>query len=444
MAPTSESTAPYRAHRELFLETLADLSAAAVIPTAALQHRNADTEHRFRPGSDFWYLTGFDEPGAVLVLLPPTDERAQSESVLFLQERDPAAETWTGRRLGVEAAPAALGVDRALPIGALWDTLPELLEGAHGVCWRTGADVDADRKLNAVLDRLRARVRSAAVQPTVLLDPGPALHEQRLFKSPGEVELMRRAAEVTTAAHQAVMAAAQPGVWEYEIDATLEALFRGRGGTGAAYVNIVAGGENACVLHYVTNNCRLEDGELLLIDAGCEWDYYASDVTRTFPVNGKFSDAQRELYEVVLQANTEAVEVCVEGSTVQAVHERATAVLCAGLVRLGLLEGTAEEAAESRSFARFYPHGTSHWLGLDVHDCGGYMRDGVPRTLHAGMVLTVEPGLYIGADDETVDARWRGIGIRIEDDVLIVPGGQEVLTSGIPKTLDAVEAACGR
>lgn len=442
MPPTPESTAPYRAHRELFAETLADLSAAAVIPTAALQHRNADTEHRFRPGSDFWYLTGFDEPDAVLVLLPPCEGRESGESVLFLQPLDPAAEIWTGRRLGVEAAPAALGVDRALPIDELWDMLPHLLEGAHGVCWQTGIDVDADRQLNAVLDRLRGRVRSTSVQPTVLLDPGPALHEQRLFKSPGEVELMRRAAEVTTAAHKAVMNAAHPGVWEYELDATLEALFRGRGGSGSAYVNIVAGGDNACVLHYVKNDCVLADGDLVLIDAGCEWDYYASDVTRTFPVSGKFSDAQRELYEVVLEANERALEVCVEGSTVQAVHERATAVLCEGLVRLGLLEGTAEEAAESRSFARFYPHGTSHWLGLDVHDCGQYTRDGAPRRLHPGMVLTVEPGLYISADDETVDERWRGNGIRVEDDVLIVPGGQEVLTTAIPKSVEAVEAAC--
>ena len=443
MAPTLTSTAPYREHRAQFQEVLAELSAAAVIPTSQPVHRNADCEHRFRPGSDFWYLTGFDEPGAVLVLLPPSSKREQAESVLFLNPKDPAVETWTGRRLGVEAAPAALGVDRAFPIDSLWDELPDLLEGAHGVVWRAGLDADLDRDFNAALETLRGRARTPSVKPTVVLDPGPLLHELRLFKSPAELECMRRAVAVTAEAHGAVMAQAAAGVGERELDATLDHLFRARGGTGSAYVNIVAGGDNACVLHYVKNDCALVDGELVLVDAGCEWDYYASDVTRTFPVNGRFSEDQRALYEVVLRANVEAVEHAVDGATIAAVHERAIAVLVEGLIELGLLEGSVEEALASRGYSRFYPHGTSHWLGIDVHDCGAYVQDGEPRVLEPGMVLTVEPGLYVSADDEGVDARWRGIGIRIEDDVLIVPGGQEVLTRGIPKGIEEVEAACG-
>jgi len=432
----------YADHRARFQETLAGLDAAAVIPTGALLRRNGDAEHRFRPSSDFWYLTGFEEPDAVLVLLPPGESRSTSESVLFLNPRDPARETWTGRRLGVDAAPDALGVDRAQPIDELWSALPELLEGAASVCWDSGLDADADRALNRVLAALRGRARSTAIRPTAVLDLGPLLHEQRLVKSPAELERMRRAVAVSARAHAEVMAAARPGLFEYELDGLLDAGGHLAGGVVDVLARIVAGGANACVLHYVRNDRVLADGDLVLVDAGCEWEYYASDVTRTFPVNGRFSDAQRALYEVVLGANERGLEACVEGSTVEAVHQRARETLCAGLRELGLIEGGVEEALENGELARFYPHGTSHWLGLDVHDCGAYAQHGASRPLEPGMVLTVEPGLYVAPDDDRVDERWRGIGIRLEDDVLIVPGGHEVLTAAIPKAVDAVEAAC--
>jgi Xaa-Pro aminopeptidase len=429
----------HREHRRAFLERLAERHAAAVVFTATSKLRNGDAEHRFRPDSDFWYLTGFAEAEAVLVLRPGTNGD-EPRSVLFLRDKDPEKEVWTGRRLGVAAAPAALGVDAAFPVGALRERLGDLLRGHARVVYRTGQDERRDREVLDVLDELRRTVRGAPV-PVELVDPAAMLHEQRLVKGAAELECMRRAADVSREAHLAAMAAARPGAGEHEIDALLEYTFRRRGSTGPAYTNIVAGGANACILHYVENDRRLRDGDLLLVDAGAEWDYYASDVTRTFPVNGRFSPEQRALYEVVLDAQKRGVEAVRPGATMHQVHEVAVRRLCAGLGRLGLLHDP-EKALETGAYRRFYMHRTSHWLGLDVHDCGATFTEAGPRPLVPGMVLTVEPGVYVAPDDETVDARWRGIGIRIEDDVLVTADGREVLTAAIPKEVEALEAAC--
>jgi Xaa-Pro aminopeptidase len=296
--------------------------------------------------------------------------------------------------------------------------------------------------MTQLFTKLRATAKGGIVPPLELLDPAPLLHELRLKKSAAELELMRRAARITKDAHVAAMKRARPGVNEREIDALLDHTFRVHGATGSAYANIVAGGVNACCLHYVENNQPLADGALLLIDAGSEFDYYASDVTRTFPVNGRFSAEQRALYDVVLEAQLAAVAHVKPGVTFVSVHEVALERLVHGLVRLGLLAGPVATATEKQTYTRFYMHRTSHWLGLDVHDCGAYVVDGKSRTLEPDMVITVEPGLYVAEDDTTVEARWRGIGIRIEDDVLVTASGHEVLTAGIPKTVADVEAAC--
>jgi Xaa-Pro aminopeptidase len=433
----------YRENRARFLARLEAEGAAAVLPTAPQRTRNHDNEYPFRPDSDFWYLTGFDEPGAALVLLPKGPLRERSESVLFLREKKAEEEVWTGRRLGLAAAPTALGVDRALPIEDLWKALPDLLEGAERIVWRGGLDEARDRALMGVLNTLRQRPRNLPPRPAALLDPAPILHEQRLFKSAAELELMRRAADISSEAHTAAMGAAQPGMREHELDALLSYVFRSRGAGGEAYPNIVAAGENACILHYRASSAELKAGELVLVDAGCELECYASDITRTYPIDGRFNDEQKALYEIVLAAQLAALAAVKPGATVVGVHEVALDVLVRGLLELGLLEGSVQEVLESGSYRRFYMHRTSHWLGLDVHDCGAYALDGSSRALEPGMVLTIEPGLYVAPDDETVDARWRGIGIRIEDDALVTARGNEVLTSA-PKSVEDVEQACAR
>jgi len=434
----------HREHRTRLLESLALRRAAAIIPTSAHKVRNFDAEYRFRPDSDFVYLTGFAEPDAVLVLIPaiPGTKHTAPRTILFLREKDREREIWSGRRLGVAAAPAALGVDEARPIEALWTDLPELLKNVERIVWRVGVDEARDREMLRVVGQLRAGAKGGVVPPVELLDTAPFLHELRLKKSPAEIEIMRRAARLTREAHVNAMRRARPGVNEREIDAEIDATFRRGGGTGAAYTNIVAGGANATILHYVENDRPLEDGKLLLIDAGCEYDWYASDVTRTFPINGRFDAEQRALYEIVLDAQMAAIAHVKPGVTFTSVHDVALNRLVHGLITAGLLRGEVADAIAQGAYRRFYMHRTSHWLGLDVHDCGAYVVDGRSRTLEPGMVLTIEPGLYVAEDDTTVDARWRGIGIRIEDDVLVTPTGHDVLTAGIPKTIDEVEATC--
>lgn len=431
----------YREHRERFLRRLEAEHACALVPTGPLRIRNHDSEHRFRPASDFWYLTGFKEPDAVLLLIPHGEG---ARSVLFLNEKDREAETWTGRRLGTAAAPAALGVDRAFPLTELWTRLPELVAGHERMVFGFGLEPAFDARLLATAAEWQKKSRGLRALPRAWVEPALWLHEERLVKEAGELACMRAAARISDEAHRAVMAAGRPGVNEGELDALLDYTFRRRGGTGSAYGNIVAGGAGACILHYRENDRPLVAGELCLVDAGCEFDFYASDVTRTFPVSGRFSGEQRALYELVLAALERATQEVRPGSDQDRVHDAALGVLVDGLLELGLLAGTRAEALETKSYRRFYMHRTGHWLGLDVHDCGLYVRDGKPRAFEPGMVTTVEPGLYVAPDDESVPERWRGIGIRIEDDVLVTAAGHEVLTASIPRSVAEVEAAAGR
>jgi Xaa-Pro aminopeptidase len=433
---------PYREHRERLLARLAEAGAAAVIPTARARLRNGDSEYPFRPDSDFWYLTGFGEPESTLVLLPPRAGAERGESVLFLRERVPSEEQWTGRRLGVERACAALGIERAFPARELWTRLPELLDGCERVVYRSGLDEERDRKLLGALADLRARARAGREAPAALLDPAAFLGEARLFQRPAEPERMRRAAAITAEAHRAVMGAARAGMREYELDALLSYTFRRRGADGEAYGNIVAAGANACVLHYRASDAELRAGELVLVDAGAEFEHYASDVTRCFPVDGRFAGEGRDLYEVVLAAQRDVLAAVRPGTTLDALHALAVERLVQGALALGLLEGDPAEIVAEKRYRHLYMHRTSHWLGLDVHDCGAYALEGAPRVLAPGMVLTVEPGLYVGPEEASVEARWRGIGVRIEDDVLVTEAGGEVLTADVPKTIADVEAAC--
>ncbi|MCE9593947.1 MAG: aminopeptidase P N-terminal domain-containing protein [Planctomycetes bacterium] len=434
----------YREHRRAALDALRSRGAAALIPTATHKVRNFDAEYRFRPDSDFWHLTGFGEPDSVLLLLPALRAGASDRSVLFLREKKRDEEIWTGRRLGLAAAKETLGVDEALATSELWTRLPEFLKGYSRVVYRSGLDDARDRAFLQVLAKLRMQSRIVEPVPVEVLDPAPILHELRLFKRPAELAVMRRAAAISAEAHVAAMRRARGGVGEREIDALLQYEFLRRGAQGPAYTNIVAGGANACILHYVENDQPLRDGELLLIDAGAEVECYASDVTRTFPINGRFSAEQRALYDVVLAAQLAAIADVAPGKAFTAAHETALRVLTAGLIEHGLLKGPLDDALKSESYRRFYMHRTGHWLGLDVHDCGAYVVDGAPRKLEPGMVVTVEPGLYVAEDDETVEARWRGIGIRIEDDVLVTPTGNEVLTRAIPKDPVELERLCER
>ena len=432
----------YRKHRTQLMAMMREYGAAAVIPTASPKTRNHDCEYRFRPTSDFWYLTGFDEPGALLVLLPGRAEGEPDRSVMFLRERDETMEIWYGRRVGLERAPEVLGVDEAQDIEEVWESLPQLLSGYETILYSMGLEEANDREMIGVLNALRGRARGGIRPPVQIVDHTPLIHEMRLKKSPEELALMRRAAAITTEAHLAAMAAAEPGANERELDALINYTFARRGATGAAYTNIVAGGENACILHYVENNMTLKDGDLVLIDAGSEVDYYASDVTRTFPVSGSFSPEQRAIYEVVLRAQKAGVEASRPGVSFLSIHELVLSHLVDGLLELGLLTGSKAEAIEKGTYRRFYMHRTGHWLGLDVHDCGYYAEEGESRLLEPGMVMTVEPGLYIAVDDEQVEPRWRGIGVRIEDDILITEKGHENLTAAIPKEIDAIETAC--
>ncbi len=411
----------------------------AVIPSAPEAIRNHDVEHPFRQSSDLYYLTGFDEPEAVLVL---TAEHEEHRTVLFVRPRNKEREIWDGPRAGVDGAVADFDVDAAFPIDELAKRLPDYLANIRRLHYRVGEDPAFDAKVMACLNTLRGKERKGVRAPTEIVDPAVDLHEMRLHKSAAEIKAMKQAAHITGLAHQKAMQMAAPGKYEYEIEAELMHTFRVNGAARAAYESIVGSGPNATILHYVLNSREMESGDLLLIDAGCEYEYYASDVTRTFPVSGKYSSEQRAVYELVLRAQKSAIDAVRPGATLTDVHDTAVRVLVEGLVDLGLLEGAVNDLIEEKKYEPFYMHRTSHWLGMDVHDVGAYHSNGEARPLEPGFVLTVEPGLYIAVDAE-VDDKWRGIGVRIEDDVLVTKAGHEVLTAHIPKEVDDVEAACG-
>jgi Xaa-Pro aminopeptidase len=409
----------------------------AVVPTSPETVRNGDVHYPFRPDSDFFYLTGFQEPEAVAVLCP---EREQGEYILFCRERNPERETWDGKRAGLEGAVSQYGADDAFPIDDIDEILPGLLENRSKVFCTVGSHKDFDIKLLNWVQEVKNKSRAGINAPNEIVDLGHILHELRLVKRTEEVNVMKRIAKISATAHRRAMEVCKPGMMEYEIAAELEYIFKKSGCDSWAYPPIVAGGTNACTLHYISNRDELRDGDLLLIDAGGELDYYAADITRTFPVNGKFSGEQKAVYEVVLAAQLAAIEQAQAGKHWNEPHDAAVRSLVEGLIDLGFLEGDIDDNIEQGTFRRFYMHRTGHWLGMDVHDVGDYKVESDWRVLEPGMAMTVEPGLYIPGDED-IEPRFRRIGIRIEDDVLVQRKGNMVLSDYAPKTIEDIEAA---
>lgn len=430
----------HRRRRQRLLDALGD--GLLLLPTAPEQRRNGDVLHEYRPGSDFLWLTGFPEPEAVLVAWRTGRTH---RAILFVRPRDPSREVWDGRRVGVKGAVRRFGVDRAHPIGELWQRLADLLEGHRRVFHRLGADAAFDRRLLDVLAVRAQKHRRRHPSHPDLVDPTAALAALRLVKDPSERAAMQRAAAISAAGHVAAMQATRAGLHEYEVQAVLEAEFRRAGSPRNGYPSIVASGANACVLHYHDNDRRMQNGDLLLIDAGAEFGGCTADITRTFPVSGRFTPAQAAVYRVVLRAQRAGIRACKAGARWDAAHRTCLRWLTKGLVELGVLRGRVRKLVEKGAYKRFYMHGTSHWLGRDVHDVGAY-QDGQDRPcpLPVGAVLTVEPGLYFGPRDRRVPKALRGIGVRIEDDVLITAAGPKVLTAAVPKDLREIERACAR
>ncbi|GAB3112883.1 Xaa-Pro aminopeptidase [Aestuariicella hydrocarbonica] len=425
------------ARRRNKLMSMMEPNSIVILPAAQEKVRSRDTEYNFRQDSDFYYLTGFTEPESVLVLIPG---REHGEFVLFCRERDREKETWNGYRAGPEGACDRFGADDAFPIDDIDDILPGLIEGRERVYYAMGKDADFDHQVMVWVNAIRAQVRTGAIPPGEFLDLDHFLHDMRLYKSAAEVRVMRRAGEISANAHARAMRLCKPGMYEYQLEAEIQHEFAFHGARFPAYNTIVGGGKNGCILHYVENSDELKDGDLVLIDAGCELDYYAADITRTFPVNGTFNAEQRALYELTLKAQEAAIAVIKPGHHWNDPHEASVQVITEGLVELGLLIGDVAELIEQEAYKEFYMHRIGHWLGIDVHDVGDYRVGGEWRVLEPGMCMTVEPGIYVAADNAGVDAKWRGIGIRIEDDVLITKEGCEVLTSAVPKTIDDIEA----
>ncbi|HEY5850983.1 MAG TPA: aminopeptidase P N-terminal domain-containing protein [Lysobacter sp.] len=435
---TKPITIPAKAYarRRKQLMRMAGDDAILVLPAALERIRSRDTHYPYRQDSDLLYLTGFPEPEAVLVLVPG---RKHGEVLLFCRERDPEREGWDGPRFGPEGAVEAFGLDDAYPITDLDDILPGLLEGRSRVYYHFGRDQEFDLKLIGWLNRVRAMVRQGAQPPHEFLELGHLLDELRLFKDRDEIRLMQRAADISVLAHEAVMRAARPGMHEYQLQAEVERVFR-QHDAEPAYSSIVGAGSNACVLHYRANNAQARDGDLVLVDAGAEYRGYAADITRTFPVGGRFSKEQRALHDLVGAAQAASLAQARTGVAYEAGHVAAVETLTEGLLKLGLLKGRLEKNLADGSYRRFYRHKTGHWLGLDVHDVGEYRIDGESRLLEPGMVFTIEPGLYVAPDDTSVDAKWRGIGIRTEDDVLVTQDGCQVLTDKLARSADEIEA----
>jgi Xaa-Pro aminopeptidase len=426
------------ARRRRQLMDLIGANGIAVLAAAPERVRSRDTLFIYRPDSDFYYLTGFEEPEAVAVLMPG---RPQGEFLLFCRERNPERELWDGPRAGQEGAVADFGADDAFPIGDLDDILPGLLERSDRVYYSIGQASEFDQRLLGFIHALNAK-RQSGHSPSELVSLDHLLHEMRLFKSKAEASVMRQSARIAVAAHRRAMVACRPGMREYELEAEFLHEFR-RCGAEPSYPPIVAAGANACVLHYRSNDAELADGDLVLIDAGCELDMYASDVTRTFPVSGTFSEPQRELYDVVLEANRAATKAAQAGNHWNDPHDAAVVEITKGLKELGLLKGKVAQLIKSQQYRQFFMHRTGHWLGLDVHDVGDYKVADQWRLLEPGMVMTIEPGIYVAPDAKSVAKRWRGIGIRIEDDVQVTKDGPDVLTGALASSTAEIETLMG-
>jgi Xaa-Pro aminopeptidase len=432
----------YAARRARILDEMEKRGGGVMIlPAAEERMRNADAEYLFRQSSDHGYVVGLDEPQGAAALVARDGKR---KLVLFVRPRDREKEIWNGRRAGVEGARELHGADEAYTVGDLDAKLVELAENAPNLWYEVGQDAGWDARIARVLRELRAAARTGKHPPAAIVDPGRILHELRLVKAPEEIARLRKAAEITAEAHLGAMRDGQAGRREYQVQAEIEYAFRRRGGSGPGYGTIVATGPNATILHYRAGDAELRDGHLCLVDAGGEYDLYTADVTRTFPVSGEFGKAQKDLYALCLAAQKEAIEAVRPGVTIDGLHERTVRRLTEGLVALGLLEAPVDARIEDRSFRKYYMHRTSHFLGMDVHDVGDYYPGGKSRALEPGMVVTVEPGLYVAEDDEKAPPEMRGVGIRIEDDVLVTADGADNLTAAVPKEIAEVEAVCTR
>ena len=410
-------------------------NSVAIIPSAREATRSNDTHYRFRQDSDFFYLTGFEEPNAIAVINPSQSPKY----TLFVRPRDPEREIWDGRRAGVEGARQDFGADESFPIAEFDEKLNDILDGAERLYYRLGVNSDLDDTIIRQIARMRAVNRKPIHPPQTIIDPGKIVHELRVLKSPEEIEIMQRAADIAAEAHVEAMKAVRPGMNEYEVEALIERVFRERGAAAPAYTSIVGAGPNATVLHYINNDGQLRDGDLLLVDAGAEYKGYASDITRTYPINGRFTKAQREIYELVLKAQKACVEMVRPGVTHDQLKQHSIQVLTEGMVELGLLKGDPEELIKEKKHEQFYMHGLGHMLGIDVHDVGLYYHGKESRALEPGVVMTVEPGIYVSVDTKGIPEQYLGIGVRIEDDVLCTQNGPRVLTTKVPKEADEIE-----
>jgi len=432
-------TVDYREMKRRRKELMAQMepNSIAIVAAATPKTRNNDAEYPYRQSSDFYYLTGFVEQQAVLALMPG---RKQGEVVLFCQEKDKLKELWNGVLMGPALASNELLIDDAFPISDINEIIPGLIEGRERVYYSMGSDPQFDQQVMDWVNVVRSHKGLGVHPPGEFLVLDHLLHEQRLVKSREEIRLMEKAAKISARAHKRAMQVCKPGVHEYELEAEMLHEFYRNGSRSPAYNSIVAAGNNACILHYDTNNAQVKDGDLVLIDAGCEYQHYASDITRTFPANGTFSAEQRAIYDIVLKANLAAIEAVKPGVPYDESHNISVRVITSGLIKLGLIKGTPGKAIKEQIYRDFYMHKVGHWLGMDVHDVGDYRIDGSWRLLEPGMVTTIEPGIYIAPDNRKVASKWRGIGVRIEDDVLVTRGGHKVLSNDVPKAADEIEA----
>ncbi|PWT92810.1 MAG: Xaa-Pro aminopeptidase [Blastocatellia bacterium] len=428
-----------RPQLEEFIHRL-EPNSVAIIPGAREATRSNDTHYRFRQDSDFLYLTGFEEPDAIAVI----KSNGNTRYTLFVRPRDPEREIWDGRRAGVDGAKSEFGADESFPIVEFDQKLNELLEGAEKLYYRLGVNRDLDDTIIREITRMRAWNRKPIHPPRTIIDPATIVHEMRVLKSPEEIEIMQRAADIAAEAHVAAMKFVRPGMKEYQVEALIERIFRERGASGPSYNSIVGAGSNATVLHYINNDGELRDGDLVLIDAGAEYKGYASDITRTFPIKGRYSKPQREIYDLVLKAQKQCVEMVRPGVTHEQLKQHSIEVLTEGMVELGLLKGDPEELIKEKKHEQFYMHGLGHMLGIDVHDVGLYWYGQDSRALEPGVVMTVEPGIYISPDTKDVPEQYLGIGVRIEDDVLCTANGPRVLTTGVPKEAEEIEELMAR
>ena len=426
----------YSARRKELM-SLMHSNSIAIISAAPEKVRSRDTHYPYKQNVNLSYLCGFPEPDSVLVLIPG---RAQGEMVLFCRDKDLLRETWDGYREGPEGAVSNFGADDAFPIADIDDILPNLIEGKDRLYYAIGKDPEFDRHLMDWVNHVRNQRGNGALPPGEFVDLDHFINEMRLFKTAGELKIMRKAAEISVSAHSRAMKASKPGLFEYQLQAEIEHEFAVHGSAGAAYTSIVGGGKNGCILHYIENRDALKGGDLVLIDAGCEYQNYAADITRTFPVNGKFSDEQAAIYDIVLQAQTDAIAVIGPGIEYNKTNEATVLAITQGLVDLGILHGDVDELIASEAHREFYMHGAGHWLGMDVHDVGDYKIDGQWRVYEPGMVVTIEPGIYIAPGNPNVDKKWHGIAVRIEDDIVVTKDGNENITAGVPKKRDEIEA----